>query len=160
MKDEWRSETQPVILQGGINMPYSWTIGRVGSRFFLELRDNASISANRCAHCRHVWVPPRLRCPICFKEIPDENWMEVGPNGTLRHFTVVRYHHSEQPVRPPFVYGIIDLDGTDGGITHLVDASSIEDLAPGVRLKPVFYPDREGHILDIAHFKPLGGEEH
>ena len=100
MGGEWRNQVKPIILEGGIHMPYSWTVGRVGSRFFLELRDQGRFLANQCPACERVWVPPRQRCPICFKEIPEESWREVGPEGTLNHFTIVHFEHPAQPMDP------------------------------------------------------------
>ncbi|MBU2552005.1 MAG: OB-fold domain-containing protein [Proteobacteria bacterium] len=157
MGDEWRQEVKPIILEGGIHMPYSWTVGRVGSRFFIELRDKGHFLANRCTTCDHVWVPPRLRCPVCFKAIPDEDWLEVGPEGTLKHFTVVHYEQPAQPLAPPFAYGLITLDGADSDVAHLISDTDLDALKPGMRLKPVFQPDRRGNMLDIAYFTPTEG---
>ena len=157
MTDEWRKEVRPLILEGGIHMPYSWTVGRVGSRFFIELRDRGRIMADRCSECGRVWVPPRQRCPVCFVEIKDDGWLEVGPEGTLRHFTIVNYEHPAQPLRPPFAYGLIDLDGADSGLAHFVSGTDLEALVPGLRVKPVFQSERKGNILDIAWFTPTEG---
>lgn len=156
--DRWRRETEPIDLEGGIFMPYSWTVGRTGSRFLIELRDHGRIMATPCRKCKDVWVPPRLRCPICFNEINEKDWVEVGPEGTLRHFTVVYYESEAQPLRPPFAYGIIDLDGATRGLTHLVYGTELEDLKVGMRLKPVFALDSQGNILDIEYFTPRGGQ--
>jgi hypothetical protein len=138
-------------------MPYSWTVGRVGSRFFIEMRDRCRILGSRCPKCWVVWVPPRLRCPECFVEIDEKSWLEVGPQGTLRHFTIVRYEHPAQPMKPPFAYGLIDLDGADRAFTHLISEADLESLRPGIRLKPVWKSNRQGSILDIAYFTPIGG---
>jgi len=157
MNDQWRRDTRPLILEGGIHMPYSWTVGRVGSRFLIELRDHGRIMGSRCPNCHLVWVPPRLRCPECYAEIDDRAWMEVGPHGTLRHFTIVRYEHPAQPMKPPFAYGLIDLDGASRAITHLISGMDLDCLRPGIRVKPVMESTRQGHILDIAFFTPVGG---
>ncbi len=159
MSDQWRREVEPLYVEGGIHMPYSWTVGRVGSRFLIELRDNGRIMASRCPKCTVVWVPPRLRCPECFVEIADSNWLEVGPEGTLRHFTVVHYPHPNQPLAPPFAYGIIDLDGAGRGLTHIIHGCDLSGLHSGMRLKPVWASDRQGSILDISHFTLTGGKE-
>jgi len=157
MNDEWRRQTKPLVLEGGIHMPYSWTVGRLGSRFLIELRDHGRIMGNRCPKCRVVWVPPRSRCPECYQEIGDQDWKEVGPQGTLRHFTIVRYEHPAQPMKPPFAYGLIDLDGADRAITHLVSGVDLAYLKPGTRMHPVWRSNRQGNILDIAYFAPIGG---
>ncbi len=158
MDDRWRRETEPIALDGGIHMPYFWTVGRVGSRFLLELKDNNRIMGNRCPQCSVVWVPPRQRCPVCFIEIKEQDWLEVGPQGTLRHFTIVRYSHPDQPLPPPFAYGIIDLDGADRAMTHLLSGCDLDRLASGLRVMPVFVDKRQGSILDIAYFTPANLE--
>ncbi|MFC1823163.1 Zn-ribbon domain-containing OB-fold protein [Thermodesulfobacteriota bacterium] len=155
MNDHWRQETQPLVLEGGIHMPYSWTVGRIGSRFLIELRDHGRVMANRCQKCSVGWVPPRQRCPVCFEEISDDDWFEAGPEGTLRHFTIVRYEHPGQPVKPPFAYGLIDLDGAGSAIAHLVSGVNLDELKSGMRVKPVLRKDREGAILDIEYFQPI-----
>ena len=157
MTDEWRRQTEPIIYEGGIHMAYSWTVGRVGSRFFIELKDNGRLMANRCPKCNVVWVPPRLRCPECFQKIEDGDWLEVGSQGILRHFTIVRYEHPAQPLKPPFAYGVIDLDKADRAIVHLVAGTDLESLKPGMSVKPVLKPDRKGNILDILYYTPVEG---
>jgi uncharacterized OB-fold protein len=159
MTVEWRHQTIPLIHSGGIHMPYSWTVGRVGSRFFIELRDNGRLMANRCKVCNVVWVPPRSRCPECFEEIKDNDWLEVGPIGTLRYFTIIWYEHPAQPIKPPFAYGLIDLDNADRGIVHFVAGTDLKKLKPGLRVRPVLKPDRKGSILDILYFTPVEGGE-
>lgn len=159
MTEDWRKETEPLFLDGGIHMPYSWTVGRTGSRFFIALRDEGKIMGNTCPKCEHVWVPPRLRCPKCFDNLEFQDWIEVGPEGTLRHFTIVRYEHPSQPMKPPFAYGLIDLDGTDHAMTHIVYHTDMESLRRGMRLKPQFAPERRGNILDILYFTPTKGDQ-
>ena len=158
MDGGWRREVDPVVLEGGIHMPYSWTVGRVASRFFIALRDTGRILASQCERCHVVWVPPRAMCPVCFVKIGDDRWTEVGPEGTLRHFTIARHEHPAQPMKPPFAYGLIDLDGAGTAIVHLISGGDPEDLRSGIRLRPVFRRDRQGNILDIAHFTPVGGQ--
>ena len=156
MGSEWRFQTIPLVLEGGIHMPYSWTVGRVGSRFFEELRDRGRILASMCSGCHKVYVPPRLRCPVCFCE-SKKDMRYVGPAGFIRHFTVVHYHHPVQPIKPPFAYAVIDLDGADNGITHFVRCSDYTLLEAGTRVFPVMARERKGCILDIAYFEPAGG---
>jgi hypothetical protein len=155
---EWRDKTEPLTYEGGIHLPYSWTVGRVGSRFFIELRDNGRIMAARCPKCGVVWVPPRLRCPVCFIIIEDANWLEVGPYGTLQHFTIVRYEHAAQPMEPPFAYALIKLDGADRAIVHFVSGTDLVSIKQGMKVKPVLKANRKGNIFDIAYFTPVGGQ--
>ena len=158
MKEQWRLETKPLIYAGGIHMPYTWTVGETGSRFFMEFRDKKRIMGSRCPKCHVVWVPVRLRCPECYVEIGRDLWIEVGPHGTLRHFTVVNYSHPAHPRPAPFAYGVIDLDSASRGFTHLISGTELTGLRPGLRLKPVWSSERQGCILDIEYFTPIGGQ--
>ena len=79
----------------------------------------------------------------------------MGPLGTLRHFTVVRYRHPAHRREPPFAYGIIDLDGGGRAITHFIDAPDLGSLRSGMRVEPIFREERKGSILDIEYFAPV-----
>jgi uncharacterized OB-fold protein len=52
---------------------------------------------------------------------------------------------------------LIDLDGADRAITHLVSGVDLAHLKPGTRMQPVYRSNRQGNILDIAYFTPIGG---
>jgi uncharacterized OB-fold protein len=69
---------------------------------------------------------------------------------------VVRYPSDVQPLNPPFGYGIIRLDGADTGMAHLLYGSDATKWKIGMRVKAVFKGKREGNILDIAYFQPVG----
>jgi hypothetical protein len=61
-----------------------------------------------------------------------------------------------QPVEPPIIYGIIQLDGADTGLLHMLGEVDLEQLKIGMRLQAVFQEKRVGSILDIKYFKPVG----
>jgi len=61
-------------------------------------------------------------------------------------------------MKPPFAYGIIDLDGADTAFTHLVLGGNLTELRPGIRVRPILKSQRQGNILDIAYFSPIGGK--
>jgi uncharacterized OB-fold protein len=60
-----------------------------------------------------------------------------------------------QPLKPPFGYGIIRLDGADTGMAHLLSGSDPAKWRIGMRAKAVFKEKRSGNILDIEYFQPL-----
>ena len=70
-----------------------------------------------------------------------EDWVEVGPLGELGPYTVVRYAEPElQPYPPPYVLGIIKLDGSDTGIIHVVGETSPDEVRTVMKMEAVFYP--------------------
>jgi uncharacterized OB-fold protein len=148
-----KEPVEELVYQGRIKVPYTWSVGEVGSRFFIELRDNQKIFGKRCPACQKVLVPARKICGTCSKQ--TEEWVEVGNQGTLQTFTVVRYRSDVQPLKPPFGYGVIKLDGADTGMAHLLYGSDPANWKIGMKVKAVFKDKRTGNILDIAYFQPL-----
>jgi uncharacterized OB-fold protein len=143
----------PLTLKGQIRMPYTWSVGATGSRFLVALRDRAVILGNRCDRCGTVYVPPRKNCGRCFLPIDAESWREVGPQGVVETFTVVRRGHALHPVPAPFAYALIRLDGADVGFLHIV-RTGLDRLEAGVRVRAVFAARPSGNILDIEGFAP------
>lgn len=145
------------IYQSRIRLPYNWWVGEVGSRFYREMKERARIWGIKCPSCGLVYVPPKKNCPKCFREMNE--WVELSDIGRLTTYTVVHYSvPSIQPQDPPFALGIIQLDGADTGITHLLGEVHLDDIEIGMRMQAVFREAREGNLMDIKYFKPLGVE--
>ncbi len=152
---EVRERDGLLIHQGVIRVPYTWAAGAVASKFYTGLRDR-KIYGVRCPRCRHVLVPPKKTCHRCFSHLSE--WVEVSHEGTLQTFTVVHYHEPElHPLKAPFAYGIIRLDGADTGMTHLIGEATLKALKEGMKMKAVFKEKPEGNYLDIQYFKPVKG---
>jgi len=127
--------------------------GKMGSLFYVNLRDHKVIVGVRCPKCNKVLWPPRSTCGQCFSELTEV--VAIGPLGTVETYTVVTYSEPMHPRQAPFVYGVIKLDGADTGITHFIDETDYEKIHIGMRVKPVFAEQRKGNILDILYFKPI-----
>lgn len=153
MKD-WMAETEDLVHQGRIKVPYRWWVGETGSRFLVALRDEQRILGTRCPACDRVFVPPRRTCGQCFRAAME--WREVGPEGTLVTYTVPRYAETIHPrFDGVFAFGIVRLDGADTGLAHLLGEFRERELRAGLRVEAVFRDDREGSILDIRCFRPV-----
>jgi hypothetical protein len=150
---DWLANVEAMVHHSRIKVPYTWSVGETGSRFFVELRDHRRILGRRCEGCRTVYVPPRKMCARCFQDTGA--WVEVGPEGTLLTYTIVRYANELQPVKAPLAYGIIQLDGASTGLVHLLGDVDLKAIRSGMRLAPVFQEKRAGTILDIAYFRPV-----
>jgi len=137
-----------------IKLPYNWWLGEIGSRFYANIRDHRKITGIRCPQCRLVFVPPKANCPKCFSRM--EEWVELKDTGILINFTIVRYRiPSIQPMEPPFALGIIQLEGADTGVMHLLGEVDFKELRLGMKVKAVFSEARKGHLLDIKYFKAV-----
>ena len=127
----------------------------LSSRFFVELRDNKKIMATKCKKCDRAYVPPRPVCGECFE--PADEWVEVGPKGTLVGYTVVTYPFldpltgKERPV--PYGYGFIQLDGCSNKIQHFLEETEMEKLKAGMKVEAIFKEERQGNFADIEFFR-------
>jgi len=142
---------ESLVTQGFIIVPYKYSMGVMASRFFTELRDNKRIIAAKCLKCNRVIVPPRSVCDRCYSKL-DECVVLTG-KGTLLTYTIVYYQPPCEWLKPPFAYGIIQLDGADTGLTHLLGEVELDKITIGMRVEAVFNDKRQGNILDIKYFK-------
>ncbi|NUR83350.1 MAG: DNA-binding protein [Nonomuraea sp.] len=120
-------------------------------RFLTELRD-ARIVGVRTAGGR-VLVPPLEYDPDTGDPVTDE-FVEVGPAGTVKASAWVRSPLPDHPLDRPFAWALIELDGADTALVHAVDAGNPKALPPGTRVRPVWKSARTGEITDISHFAP------
>ncbi len=141
------------VVEGKLALPYQYFAGRTGSRFLVTLRDEKKIMGVRCEKCDKVFVPPRSTCERCFSNL-SENWVELKNTGTVTGFTIVRYEEPHQPVKPPYILALIQLDGADTPITHIVKGVPLSKMEMGLKVKAVFAKKTTSTIMDIDHFRP------
>jgi len=146
-------EDEPLVVEGKLEIPFKYYAGAQASKFFIELRDNKKILGVKCPRCDKVYFPPRTTCTWCFSRLDE--LVELGTRGELLSYTVVHYSEPVHPVKAPFVYGVVKLDGADTGLAHLIGEVNLDELKIGMRVEAVFKKEREGNILDIEYFKPV-----
>lgn len=147
---DWLNEVEALTQKGQIAVPYKWWVGEVGSRFLSSLRDEKKITANRCGKCGTVYIPPRKNCGKCFVDITE--WLDLGHEGTVQAFTIVRFNYKLHPVQAPFAYALIRIDGTDVDFLHIIK-EKLDLLKNGCRVRAKFREQRTGHIMDIDSFE-------
>ena len=139
----------PVKAYYKMEAEFNWSYGKI-SRFFRELIDNKRIMGTKCPECGTVFCPPTSDCPKCW--VPAE-WVEVGPQGTVLHFSVIHLPNLWMKRKVPYTIGLIKLDGADTGLMHFVDETDIEKLKTRPRVEAVFADERKGYVTDIEHFE-------
>ncbi len=144
---------KPHSMIGKMEVPYRNYLGGLASDFYVKLRDEKKISGSKCPKCGRVYMPPQSICSTCFVKI--DKLVDLSDKGTLVTFTEVNYKEPVQPIEPPFVYGIVKLDGADTGFLHFIGEAQPGSLKIGARLQAVFAEKRTGNILDIKYFKPF-----
>lgn len=138
-----------------IGMPYDWSIGLYGSRFFQELKEKKRFLGIRCTKCGKVRVPPRRVCGPCFQTMDE--LVELSDTGVIRAFSVVNYPFidprtgAQRPV--PYTYGYIQIDGSDNIFSHIIDEVDAGKIRVGMRVRAVFREKMEGNIQDIECFR-------
>ncbi len=144
-------------VRASLALTWRYSAGSHFTRFFQALRDDGVILALRCPGCRRVYLPPRPVCGDCFRRMDE--WVPVGPQGTLRAFTVVHFPFldpttgQQRPV--PFAMGLIQLDGAATTLNHYLDETDLERLALGLRVEAVLRAPRQGDLGDIRGFRVL-----
>jgi len=135
--------------------PFDWAVGRYGSKFLVELRDNKKLVGIKCPKCGFVYMPPRKVCGRCF--VVMDELVEVSDKGVMESYTVVYFSFldpetgKQRPV--PYGYGFVKLDGADSCFMHFFEETDLKKLKIGLRVQAVFEENRTGSIADIKHFK-------
>jgi len=134
--------------------PFHYAIGRYGSKFLSEIRDNKQFYGIKCPKCGKVYVPPREVCGPCFTKMTE--WVKVADEGKLYSYTILRFAFldpetgKQKPV--PYGYAFITLDGADTAFQHFVEITDESKVKVGARVKAIFEDKRYGKITDIKHF--------
>jgi uncharacterized OB-fold protein len=141
-------------------MPYDWSIGVYGSRFFQEIREKRRFIGIRCGGCGRVYVPPRRVCGPCFKELTE--LAPLSDTGVITAFSVVNYPFIDPNTgmqRPiPYTYGYIRIDGADNIFSHIINETDLSRIRVGMKVRAVFKEreEMEGNIQDIRQFEIIG----
>jgi len=150
------AEKEQLIIESGNDpQPFKYSVGMHGSKFFTETRDNQRLMGIKCPKCGTVYIPPRGVCGKCFVEMDE--WVEVGPRGTIGTFTILRFAfidpESGQQKPVPYGCGFIKLDGADTMLQHFFNIENESKVKIGARVEPVFAKERHGDSRDIEYFR-------
>lgn len=142
---------------------YRRSVGPVLGEFLAGLRDGRILGA-RAAGGR-VIVPPAEYNPETAE--PVEGLVEVASAGVVTTWSWVESPRAAHPLKKPFAWALVRLDGADTALLHAVDAGSANRMRTGMRVRARWRAERTGEIADIACFEPdvapqtaPGGDEH
>ncbi|MCD6570644.1 MAG: Zn-ribbon domain-containing OB-fold protein [Deltaproteobacteria bacterium] len=142
-------------------LPYNWALGPTWTKFFNGLKEE-KILGTRCKKCNRVLVPARTFCPSCYKDMEDEEWVEVAQEGTVETWCLVNYKYYGQPKEPPYIIAQICLDRADCSVTHFIGGFDLSDpdkvrekMKSVSRIKAVWSKEKHADIYDIAYFEPV-----
>lgn len=149
-----RDRNAPSAWYGNLPVTSRYTFGLAGERFFRTLKDEGRILGTKCPECEQTYVPATLFCERCMGEISE--WVDVGTQGIVHTFTLLFEDLDGKPLKVPEVIAFVRIG--DGGIVHRLAEVELEDVFIGMPVEAVLKPkkERQGSILDIAHFRPVG----
>lgn len=146
-------------VRNDVVLPFNWALGTTWIKFFDGLKEE-KIFGTKCENCKKVFVPPRTFCPGCYKEMDE--WVEVGPEGTVDTWCLVNYEYYGQIKKPPYIIAQIHLDGADCDLTHFIGGFDIfnpdkakKKIKTGIRVNAVWNKEKHADIYDIAYFEPV-----
>ena len=140
-------------VEHAVDARYEWDAGIAVGRFLEGLRAGR-IMGRTCSGCERVLVPPRMFCERCFRA--TDRWVEVETTGTVQTYSVCHVAWDMQPLDPPQLPAVIAIDGSHGGLLHLLGEVEPGEVTVGMAVEAVWknVGEREGSILDIVYFRP------
>jgi len=133
-----------------IEYAYRRSVGHVLGRFFTGLRDR-QIFGTRTADGR-VLVPPAEYDPDTGAAVDE--FVEVGPGGVVTSWTWIEHPLATHPLDRPFAFALVQLDGANTGLLHVVDTGDAAAMRTGLRVEPRWREQTRGEIQDIVCFEP------
>lgn len=139
-----------------LDFTYNYRVGPYIERYIKGLGEK-KILGTKCTGDGSVMVPPRKICGAC-NEVMDE-WVEVGPEGTIENYTVGHVTLNKGLVEKAdseYVLALIKLDGATSLLPALVKGIAPTDVEKGMKVKAVFKDPAEDSLADLSHFELAG----
>ena len=121
---------------------------------FVEDAGGARLLAGRCGSCGKPHFPAGPTCPYCAADGCAE--IRVGPDATLRLFTIVQTAPPGYRGPVPYGFGVVELPEGLCVITRLTEPR-LDRLQPGLRMRltvDVLHTDDEGRPVRSYAFAP------
>jgi len=149
-----RGRNAPSTWRGDLPVTSRYTYGLAGERFFRAIKEEGRILGTRCPCCEHIYVPATSFCERCLGELDE--WLDVGIVGEVYTFTLLYEDPDGSPRESPETIALVRLG--DGGLVHRLGEVEPDAVTIGMSVQAVFKPasQREGSILDILYFRPIG----
>jgi uncharacterized OB-fold protein len=135
-------------------LDYDFTAGRATTTFLRGITQH-KILGEACPICHKVYVPSRGACPS--HGVPTSEVVELAGPGVLVSYCVVNVAFHGSVMELPYVGGLIQLEGADMFLMHLIQEASPDDVRIGQWVEPVWVDDDElaPTLESIRYFRPL-----
>ena len=139
----------PLVIEYG----FMRTTGPVIGAFLTALRDQRVLGIRGVDG--RVVCPPVEYDPTTGEPLTE--MVEVGTEGTITSWSWVSQLREGQPTDRPHALAMVQLDGADTAMLHIVDAPGPDAVSTGARVRIRWADEPEGMITDIACFELTGG---
>lgn len=149
-----RDPKAPQVWLGEMPVTSRHTFGLAGERFFRTIKEEGRILGTRCGRCERTYVPATIFCERCLGALDE--WVDVGTIGEVFTYTLLYDEVDGTHRQTPEIVAFVRLG--DGGLVHRLGGVEPEAVSIGMPVQAVFKPaaEREGSILDIVCFQPVG----
>ena len=142
---------------GAIDARYAWDAGVAIGRF-LDGLEEGLILGRECRSCRRILVPPRMFCERCFRG--TDAWVEVQQTGIVQTFSICHVRWDMQPLDEPEIPAVIAIDGSDGGLLHMLGDVAPDDVRSAWPSRPSGVPSPSGRARSwTSRTSVRGGRE-
>jgi hypothetical protein len=136
-----------------LSFDYTRSLGPTLSRFMTALAQGQVLGA--VGSDGRVLVPPPEYDPVDHEALTE--LVAVAPTGVVVTWSWMPVPLDGQPLRTPFAWAMIRLDGADVPMLHAVDAPH-SAMRSGMRVRVRWAAERGQGIRDIACFEPDDAE--
>jgi uncharacterized OB-fold protein len=134
MKERITSSSEIKEVEGEIPVWYLYTSGIAGEKFFQGLKQCKLIGV-KCNKCGKIFLPPKIYCLDCFKELTEKDFIEIPNECELHSFTIVNFDLNNKPLREPEIIGFVKFKNVTGG---LIQRLKVKKPRIGMKLKVMF----------------------
>lgn len=147
-QSNWSREDGSFVAPLVVSYPYNRTVGTELSRFFTSLMEGR-LEGTRGSDGR-VYFPPAEFDPITGERLTQ--WVDLPETGTVVSWAWQAEPEDGQPLDRAFAWALINLDGTDVPVLHVVDAGDPTRIRTGAAVRVRWAAERTGGMTDIACF--------
>ena len=134
-----------------LDITYRRGVGGSCERFLAGLA-RGEVWGSRAADGR-VIVPPVDHDPVTGAATGE--FVRVADSGVVRSWTWVATPLPEHRRDRPFAFALIQLDGADTSLFHVVEVDDPAGMATGMRVRADWHGTRSGSVRDIRTFLPV-----
>lgn len=148
------ADIQVLSAPHSMEFAYTRSTGPVVGAFLTGLRDRKVLGAR--ASDGRVVVPPMEYDAVTASAVDASQLVPVADEGVVSSWSWNPTPRPGQPFDRPFAWALVQLDGSDTGLLHALDAPR-DAISTGMRVKVRWADQTTGVIQDIACFEPAGG---